>query len=190
MAVTTTNGKPPRKQLSDQLDRLDSILDTIAEGLPGAMTDACREGARQAVKDALIELFTNPELRALFDALRAVPPAPPPRAPGLWGRLKAKVARTRQTVTGVMARAKEALTARLRPITTAVAALSALTGEPLPWRKVLWVGAGVGVAVGVTCLVAPHAVAAAVGALGAAATSVAVQVGHWLKQGARRLGLI
>ena len=46
-APTVTNGKP-RKQLSDQLDRLDSIIDALAEGLPGAVTDACREGARAA----------------------------------------------------------------------------------------------------------------------------------------------
>ena len=32
--------------------------------------------------------------------------------------------------------------------------------------------------------------AAAVGALGAAAASAAVQTAHWLKQGARRLGLV
>lgn len=31
-AATATNGKP-RKQLADQLDRLDSIIDTLAEGL-------------------------------------------------------------------------------------------------------------------------------------------------------------
>jgi hypothetical protein len=57
--ATMTNGKP-RKQLSEQLDRLDSIIDVLAEGLPGAVTDACREGARAAVKDAIIEIVSTP----------------------------------------------------------------------------------------------------------------------------------
>ena len=31
-----TNGRAPRKQLSDQLDRLDAIIDVLADGLPEA----------------------------------------------------------------------------------------------------------------------------------------------------------
>ena len=70
-ATATMNGKPQRKQLADQLDRLDSIIDALAEGLPGAVADACREGARAAVKDAIIEILSNPELRAML-----APPRP------------------------------------------------------------------------------------------------------------------
>ena len=33
-ATTTTNGKP-RKQLSQQLDRMDGIIDCLADALPG-----------------------------------------------------------------------------------------------------------------------------------------------------------
>jgi hypothetical protein len=44
----TTNAKPPRKQLSDQLDRLDSILDGLGDGLNGAVADAAREGSLAA----------------------------------------------------------------------------------------------------------------------------------------------
>ena len=33
MAVGSLNGRPPRKQLSDQLNRLDGILDTLADGI-------------------------------------------------------------------------------------------------------------------------------------------------------------
>ena len=149
--VAAPNGRAPRKQLSDQLDRLDTIIDVLAEGLPGAVADACREGARQAVKDAVVEILTNPELRALFDALRAgaapvpvVPPPEPARAPGLWTRLKAKAAAARAAVTGAVVRVKEAVVSRVRAIRSAVSAPGALVGEPLPWRKVLWVGAGVG----------------------------------------------
>ena len=66
----------------------------------------------------------------------------------------------------------------------------AVGGESLPWKRVLVVGAAVGVVVGVTCLAMPHTVAATVGAVGAATTSVAVQVGVWLKKVARCFGLV
>lgn len=48
-----TNGKPARKQLADQLDRLDSLIDCLAEGLNQAVADACRDGARAAVREGL-----------------------------------------------------------------------------------------------------------------------------------------
>src|SRR4051812_35840700 len=134
--VTAPNGRPARKQLADQLDRLDLIIDALADGLPGAVADACRDGARLAVRDAVVEILTNPELRALLDALRAgapvapvAPPAPVPseRAPGLWSRLKAKAAAVRAKVIGAATRLKEAVAARLRTLTGAVSALTALT---------------------------------------------------------------
>jgi hypothetical protein len=48
----------------------------------------------------------------------------------------------------------------------------------------------VGVAVGVVCLIMPHAAAAAVGAVTTATTAVAVQTGSWLKRAARHFGLV
>lgn len=197
-ATNATNGKPPRKPLSDQLDRLDAILDAIAEGLPGAVTDACREGARAAVKDAIIQIFTDPELRALLGPAAPAPvvvapapePEPRPRKPGLWSQLNAKLAAARDAVTGAAARAKEAVTSRCRVARDAVATLGQATGEALPWKRMLWVSAGVGLAVGVACLVVPQTVAAAVGAAGAGATAVAVQAGSWLKRAGRRFGLV
>lgn len=197
-ATTEINGKPQRKQLSDQLDRMDAILDALAEGLPGAVTDACREGARAAVKDAIIEIISNPELRALLGspAAPAAPTAAPepesapaPKAPGFLTRLKAVLAAARAAVAGAANAAKEAVSARCRAARDTVAGLGEVAGETLPWKRALWVSAGVGVAVGVACLVAPQTVAAAVGAIGAGATVAAVQVGAWLKRAARRFGL-
>jgi hypothetical protein len=46
--TTIANGRP-RRQLGDQLDRLDGILDVLAEALPAAVADACKEGAREAL---------------------------------------------------------------------------------------------------------------------------------------------
>jgi hypothetical protein len=200
MSATTnvTNGNPPRRQLSDELDRLDGILDAVAEGLPGAVTDACREGARAAVKDAIIQIFTDPELRALLGPAAPAPvvaaPAaetePEPKKPGPWGRLKAKLAAARGAVTGAVTKAKEAVTSRCRAARDTVATVGQAAGEALPWKRMLWVSAGVGLAIGVACLVVPQAVAAGVGAAGAGATAVAVQAGNWLTRAARRFGLV
>jgi len=102
--VATVNGKP-RKQLSDQLDRLDRIIDALGEALPEAVTDACKGGAKQAVKEAIIEIMTNPELRGLLAT--TTPPAqiplPPPQEvaparPSFWSRVKSRVAAAASTV--------------------------------------------------------------------------------------------
>src|SRR5438105_5768552 len=101
--ATVPNHKPPRKQLSDQLDRLDGIIDALAEGLNGAVADAAREGTRLAVKDAIVEILSNPELRALIAPPVIVPaassapstssaalplpePALEPTKPGVWAQ--------------------------------------------------------------------------------------------------------
>src|SRR5262249_45390184 len=70
---TKVNGSAPRKQLSDQLDRLDTIIDALDEGLKGAVADAVREAGGGAVQEAVQavvrELLANPEvLRAVTGA--------------------------------------------------------------------------------------------------------------------------
>ena len=199
-ATAAINGKP-RKQLADQLDRLDSIIDALAEGLPGAVADACRDGARLAVKDAIIEIITNPELRALLAPMPPEPtptvviPSPepkpePPKKPGLWSRLKAKAVAARDALTGATKKVKEAITSRYHATTGIVVALGKATGKAFPLQRVGLVALGVGSVVGVSCLVVPQTVAAAVGAVGAATTAVSVQTGFWLRHAARRLGLV
>lgn len=198
-AQMTTNGKPQRKQLSDQLDRLDGIIDALAEGLPGAVADACREGARAAVRDAIIEIVTNPELRAMLAPARPEPapaPAPPPepepvpKKPGLWARAKARVAAARDRLTGAVSGAKKAVASRYQAAVGTVAAVGTAAGESLPLRRMLLAGVCAGLAVGVVCLVVPQTAAAAVSAVSVALTTVAVQTGNWLTRAARRFGLL
>jgi len=146
-ATATMNGKPQRKQLGDQLDRLDSIIDLLAEGLPGAVADACREGARAAVKDAVLEIISNPELRAMLMPTRrdpaweavATPPAAPPEVPekpSLWSRLKAKVAAARDSLTGATSKAKEVVRSRLTSAKSTFVAIGKATGEAFPAQRV------------------------------------------------------
>lgn len=124
MSTTASlNGHHPRKQLSDQLDRLDGILDVLGDGITSTVSDAMKNGARVAVKEALVEILTNGEFLA---AIRSVTPAsrlgrhanvvgsvesestPPPAAsaPGLWSRIKSKHATVRSNVRTALIRAK------------------------------------------------------------------------------------
>ena len=90
----TLNGKPPRKQLADQIDRLDRILDGLAEALDHSVQDAAREGARSAVKEILVEVLTDPEVMNLVRTITAPAtpssapsqPTVPPARPSLWRR--------------------------------------------------------------------------------------------------------
>ncbi len=153
------------------------------------------------VKDAIVEVMTNPELRALLAPARpestsapATPPneavTPEPKTPGLWTRLKAKVAAARDAPTDAAAKAQDAVAAKYQAASATVAAVGTAAGEALPLRRVLWVGLGAGLLVGVVCLIVPHAAAAAVSAVSVAATTVAVQTGTWLKKAARRFDLV
>lgn len=196
-AATLSNGKPQRRQLADQLDRLDGIIDALAEGLNGAVADACREGTRLAVKDAIVEILTNPELRAMLVPQALPVPAPKtpdapsePRKPGLWSRIKAKVAAARTAAVAVVTKVKTVVAAKVAGVTAAVAAAGTAAGESLPVRRALGVALGVGLLIGLVCYQMPESVSAAVAGVGAACTTVAVQMGTWLKRAARRLGLL
>jgi len=191
--ATMTNGKPARKQLADQLDRLDGIIDCLADRLPEAVADATREGARQAVRDVILELLTNPELRTLIAGLApaaqpavapetsATPTAPPaepaPAESEFWGRVKAKCTA-----------AKDATVRKCRAAKTAVVNTARSLSAIMPLKKMLLVGAGVGVAVATVSYVCPHTVSAAVSGVCGAATAVAVQVGRWFRRSAGLFG--
>src|SRR5258708_4108360 len=74
-SAALSNGKPQRKQLSEQLDRFDAMLDGLGEGLSEAVTDAARAGTQLAVKDAIVEILTDPALRAqLHEATAPISP--------------------------------------------------------------------------------------------------------------------
>lgn len=185
-ATPSTNGRPHRKQLGDQLDRLDSIIDALAEGLPGAVADACRDGARQAVKDVILELLTNPELRTLIAGF--TPPAPPaahaepataaPAKPSLWGRLKSMAGAVKAVAVAKYTAVSAAVAAFVRPVAAVV-----------PVKKVLLVGTGVGVAVGAVSYLCPHGLSAAIAGAGAACTAVAAQAAVWVRRSLAAFGL-
>lgn len=193
-ATACTNGKPTRKQLADQLDRLDGIIDALAEGLNQAVADAAREGTRLAVKDAIVEIMTNPELRAMLVPhvpAPKTPDAPPePKKPGLWTRIKAKVAAARTATVAAVAKVKTAVAAKYAAVTATVATIGAAAGETLPVRRALGVALGIGLVVALACYQMPETMSAAVAGVGAACTTAFAQVGSWLRRAARRVGIL
>jgi hypothetical protein len=187
-ATPVTNGRPQRKQLADQIDRLDQILDGLADGLNDAIADACREGTRQAVKEAIIEILTNPDLKALVGG--AAPADPTPPRPSLWSRIKEKVAAIKAVVVGSVAPVAAAVSDRCRAAKEVVATTVHALGIAWQLKKIVLIGLGVGVATAAVAYLAPHALSAAAAGVGGAVTAVAVQGAAWARRSARRtLGL-
>src|SRR5262249_56203928 len=89
-AMTTTNNTTrPRKNLADQINRLDSLLDGLADNLNEAVASAVQQAVAAAVKEAvtsgvqpaIVEGLTNPQLRLLLHPPQ--PPRPPLHSPTL-----------------------------------------------------------------------------------------------------------
>lgn len=96
MTMTNTpNGRATRKSLAEQIDRLDQILDCLADGLNEAVATAVREAvgiaAQQAVQTVFTEILTNPAVLAKLQGLQAVAIAQPTnevRKPTLRERIR------------------------------------------------------------------------------------------------------
>ena len=156
----TTNGKP-RRQLADQLDRLDGIIDALSEGLNQAVADAARDGTRAAIADVLMDLLTDPEVMTL---VRTAAGAPPETAttdeyrPTLLARVGRAV---RSAVSGLVDRARSiaravavktaAVTSRMAAtagyVRTAAAVIPLLLAS-VPRRYAVAIGLAVGSAAG------------------------------------------
>lgn len=187
MAATLTNGRPhQRRQLGDQLDRLDSILDGLSDALNESVAEAAREGVKGAVKEAVIELLVSPELR---DALHKATSPQGQAKPSFWQRLRAKCCRLTDKVSES---AKNAMASVACTAVATKASLQVMAAKTIDlWRlkKVLLVGLGVGLAVTAISYVSSHGVSAVVSGAGAAATTVAVHTGLWVRKTLRRLSL-
>jgi hypothetical protein len=178
---TISNAKPPRKQLSDQLDRLDSILDVLGEGLNGAVAEASREGTRLAVRDAIVEILTDATLRSkLHNATAPETPVEPEHTdekPGFWKRIKAYANQTVESVSrmasSAVTAAKDKASALGQKASEAVQSI-----RDLGTLKTTVLVAALTVAV--VSYLAPHAISAAVSGISTAVAVVAVRFGVWL----------
>ena len=198
--TATLNGRPQRKQLSDQLDRLDVMIDCLSDALPQAVADATREGSRQAVREVLTELFGNPETLAKFrqtlGASSAMPQSEVPPAttrvakPGFFARIKVGV---QKAAAVVVAKVKQAFTAAKARVQTAKARVTAAiqtVKNIVPLGRFAAIALIVGAVVAGVSYVAPQGFSAVVSGVGAVVITAAVQTYRWLRRSARSVGLL
>jgi hypothetical protein len=111
MSSTVSNNGKARRSLATELDRLDQMLDGLANGLNEAVGDAVKAalggGMHEMVRAVLTELFNSPEtlakLRAVLGATPAGAALPVParrgmrkRLCGLWSGIRACARKLRQ----------------------------------------------------------------------------------------------
>jgi hypothetical protein len=186
MTATILTNTKPRKQLADQLDRLDmqierhdAILDALSEGLNGAVADAARDGTRLAVKDAVIELLTDPQLRAALH--RASAPAAAAQ-PSVWARLRQRARSLAAKAKALGHMAGSAVAARVRSVQRRLTTATGDIRHRLRTKRLLLAGLGIVTAVAMARYQTRFGLAAAVSGFGAALAAVVVHAGHGLHQ--------
>jgi len=194
MTITASrNGAPQRKQLSDQLDRLDGIIDTLADGLTEAVRDAVSKGTATALQQVLLELVANPATRELLRQTLAPAPAPADTAitaeAPATSRKASFLARCKGTVVS-MARNVAAIPGKIlagvKGLARKAKGLSRRLNVAWQLKKAAVVGLGIGAAVATVAMLS-HPLASVLSGVGAAATAFAVQIGLWCRSTARQL---
>lgn len=196
----TPNGRVQRKSLASQIDRLDAMLDGLADAIPEVIADTIRAVAahtvRDAVQAAVAEVFASPQV---LDQLRgsaaaAVPVAQvaPPvcaKRPGARGRLRSLLRQVGTALTAL----RQACRARLHSagvtlvsVWQRATARVAVLGPPLrmlaAFKYPLLAAAGVGAAVATAAWFAGPYLATALSGIGGFGTAVAVQGGCWVRR--------
>lgn len=183
MDTPTLNGRPQRKTLGCQLDRLDRILEALEDGLTSTVAQVVREAVavavQQAIQAVILEVMARPELLQHLSGLNAPTPAGVIHEPAVAARVKTLWAGLRRKVSRVW----DVLRARLSHLGTRVRAKLPRVGERVreagrtAWkqRRVVAVSAGVGLALGVAGHAAGPLVASlALGLCGAALSLAAL----------------
>ncbi|CAN5393649.1 hypothetical protein BH11PLA2_BH11PLA2_23660 [soil metagenome] len=190
MPPPSLNGRP-RKQLSDQLDRLDEVINGLEEFLPQAMADAARDGIRQAFRDVVAEVVTDPTvLERLRTALVSdmVPLTVVPK-PSAFARLKAFLRGVASKATAAVSftrhRVAETVAERCASAKSRVVRWTLLS---LPVKSIVGVSLAIGFVVALVSLATPHHIAAAISGFGATFTAASIQVGNWLRSRKAVLG--
>ncbi len=182
MTTMTTNGQA-RKTLAQQIDRLDAILDGLADALNESVADAVKQAVglavEQAVRGVLAELFMNPQaLARVRDAIGANSPEPAPAcaAPSAPKRL-------RDAWLAVRHGAQQLAAASLRAVQHGRQTAAAT------WRRASWtlssgrlvlVAAAVGIGLAVLAYHATPWLAATFTGFGGFVAARAAQAGDWL----------
>ncbi|MEI7686384.1 MAG: hypothetical protein WCL32_15300, partial [Planctomycetota bacterium] len=165
-------------------DRFDALLDGLAAGLNDAIADAVRDGTRLALKDAVIEILTDPTLRAkLRDATEPVRAAPEPaKKPSFWQVAKARVAAAgRALKAGGQAVATSVATAAMS-VALAVRNPAQIAVVVNSLKHLVWVGGCAGLSIAVVSYFAPHMISAGLSGITAAAAAISIRAGNWTRR--------
>jgi hypothetical protein len=192
-ATATANGKPQRKSLASQLDRLDSMLDGLDQGLQGAITDAVKEAVTiavaEGVRTALVELATNPELLAVIRGGVPAEPTPAVTAPETkpeskpWHhRVRQGLSRVWQGTIGKLRAVTNAVTSRVRAVRDGVTGSVRQVNRLFGLKKPLLLATGVGLVAGVVAYLAAPWVAGVCCGMAAATAAMGVQIAAWARR--------
>jgi hypothetical protein len=204
MTTTHPNGRVARKTLASEIDRLDSLLEGLAENLNEAVATAVKDAVSQAVREAvnavIQEVLTNAELlRRLQPEPTPVQATPPPALSQpnrsvqtlqhAWNWTRAAVAQKASAAGRLLGQARSWIGSQLRQSCAALRqrcqqAVSRGTQAwegathllPVVWqcRKPLLLALAVGLVLGVGCYLAGPFVAATVSGLAGFAGSLTV----------------
>lgn len=190
-ATPLANGRP-RKSLASQLDRLDSILDGLDQGLAGAITDAIKEvlpaATAEAVRATIVELVTNPDIITLIRT-GGVPIAPsmapssvPMQAPQPAESKPNAIARAWRWTTSKVKGIGQGIASRVRGVREGAVGVYRQASSIWSLRRPVLISLGVGMVVGMICYASSPWLAGMVSGLAASVAALGVQLAVWARR--------
>jgi hypothetical protein len=184
--TTNTNGRA-RKSLAEQIDRLDSILDGLAEALQGAVAETVTEAVGLAVKEAvrcvLAEVLSSPEfLERLRQVAASSNPAPVMAAPRKQEPFRRWFGRATTWALERMGNLRQTIASAASFIGRSISRAGRYVQALLPFRRQLLLSAAVGTLAGIAAYHSTPMLAAAAAWVGGFATALTVQAAVLLRR--------
>jgi len=89
-AKTPPASLSPRKELAEQINRLDSILDGLSDAINQTVIQAVRDGARLAIKDAIADFLGDQDIQTRL-VKATVEKAGSKKRPSFFSRLMSEI---------------------------------------------------------------------------------------------------
>jgi len=183
--LPSANGRTEsRRSLSQEIDRLDQMLDGLAEAIPATIAESVKEAVSTAVAEAvritLLELASNPSILAMLrpaPASQTVNPNDRGPKPG-----SGRIGNTIATIwKGAMNKVKAAGRAIAAPFRGAVQNIRSVNRF---WslRRPVIIALGIGAVVGVAGALSAPWLAGILSGVGAAGTTVGAQFITWSRR--------
>lgn len=183
-----SNGKM-RKSLASQIDRLDAILDGLADAIPEVVAETVRAVAQQTVRDvvqaAITEILTNPEILARLRAASGVGAASRATRPTLRQQLQAVWQRIRACASSARAlagAASRSLACGLLHIVRQLVVLGQRCKEARRYKFQLLSALAVGAALAVAAVCGGPWLASVTSGLGGFGSTLGMHAGLWWRR--------